>query len=949
MANQAASPAKPNGSIPEPEVGMGTATGTVASTSTLSEDALPDSTRSLDASLQAEYNCTKSIDIPTPHSMYRHSSSMNLPNHYNCDSDFDKTSRTSFDSDRPNTSGQCSPLSSCDLAPLHGSRESSPDDPIDRQSCLPSIQVVQWKFVEYTFSETLDQVHVKLLFTNEYKQRLVEIHQSNFTVTVESKTGRFESGFKSVYGSNGIFQLSSTANLAESIHFDKSSYELLDDCIQITLIKQAHKKWGNLETEFSKSRYEMCRDFVVNLPQQNWQDPIDDDLNQCATPSVLLRIEQERQQTQLNMQKSNYRSNSYVDRPLRVGYTGLDNLGNTCFMNTILQCLSNTQEVREYFRTNAYEADLNVQNPFGCGGKSAKSFSLLIRQLWNGSQSTFSPKHFRNSIGDKVNLFSDFNQHDALEYMEHFMDMLHEDINRVDRRPPVVDTPLPKSESELSNEQFAHEMWMRHKRRNDSLVIDLFHGQLKSKLDCPVCPKVSLTFDPFLYLPIPLPKQLVEYTAFFFDKLLARKPSKITMRLPLDSKVNVLLDTIASNTGVSHHHMQAYLFKNNQVNRQLTSGQVLPPPMQSDQLLAVFELHSDSPPTEEFVFNILVHQRLAKPQLHTHCSACNSTVISSSPIVCTKCQKAVYCNSACHAQHAASHASDCTFTVDLVGFPFLITIPASQLTYETLVDRIMNCSRYSVDVTEPSRVEPSDSMESEPMEIGSLPRTHTSIMDESMLCVDKFEIGLQPEDLLEQLKEEHVLSKARCADPIELSRILKECPSLVLDWQNGHILNRDRLVESKDLDHSCHYYDTKLASGDSEHTLEDCLRLFTEPEILSLEDSWHCPDCKKPREACKQLTIWRLPQILVIQLKRFAYKNSNREKIKKFIRFPLHDLDMSSFCSSDQPDRCLYDLYAVVNHFGGIYSGHYTTAARTTFDGSDLGKPLPPFVLPPQY
>jgi ubiquitin carboxyl-terminal hydrolase 6/32 len=54
------------------------------------------------------------------------------------------------------------------------------------------------------------------------------------------------------------------------------------------------------------------------------------------------------------------------------------------------------------------------------------------------------------------------------------------------------------------DEEVAQEAWENHLRRNRSVIVDLFQGQLKSTVKCPDCGKISITFDPFMYLSLPL-------------------------------------------------------------------------------------------------------------------------------------------------------------------------------------------------------------------------------------------------------------------------------------------------------------------------------------------------------------------------------------------------------------------------------------------------------------
>jgi len=105
--------------------------------------------------------------------------------------------------------------------------------------------------------------------------------------------------------------------------------------------------------------------------------------------------------------------------------------------------------------------------------------------------------------------------------------------------------------------------------------------------------------------------------------------------------------------------------------------------------------------------------------------------------------------------------------------------------------------------------------------------------------------------------------------------------------------------------------------------LQDCLKDYVKPEKIT---DYYCEGCKTKTSVRKHLSIHRLPLVLCLVLKRFAWTTSLRGKIDTFVKYPLEDLDMSPY-SSPSPNSQLYNLQSIVYHHGaGVRVGHYTTS-----------------------
>jgi ubiquitin C-terminal hydrolase len=96
--------------------------------------------------------------------------------------------------------------------------------------------------------------------------------------------------------------------------------------------------------------------------------------------------------------------------------------------------------------------------------------------------------------------FSGYEQHDAQEFLAFLLDAVHEDLNRVLDKPYVPDRDL----GGLPDEIAAAVAWQGYLRRNKSIIVDIFQGQLRSTLCCGTCGHTSTKFDPFMYLSLPL-------------------------------------------------------------------------------------------------------------------------------------------------------------------------------------------------------------------------------------------------------------------------------------------------------------------------------------------------------------------------------------------------------------------------------------------------------------
>ncbi|XP_055607161.1 ubiquitin carboxyl-terminal hydrolase 31 [Uranotaenia lowii] len=251
-------------------------------------------------------------------------------------------------------------------------------------------------------------------------------------------------------------------------------------------------------------------------------------------------------------------TNGFVWPPDTVpGVIGLRNHGNTCFMNAVLQCLSHTDILAEYFVLDQYKADLKRRNKinakkFGTKGELTEQLALVLKSLWTCKDAPEYSSSFKAVVDRYGSQFRSSTQHDAQEFLFWLLDKVHEDLNTATKRKYKT----IKNNYGRSDEVIAAETLANHIRCNNSFVQAVFQAQFRSSLTCPRCHKQSNTFDPFHCISVQLP-QLTQQPVFVRVLYASQQPKQVQLGLgiPNGSSVSVLREQLHADTGISVDRM----------------------------------------------------------------------------------------------------------------------------------------------------------------------------------------------------------------------------------------------------------------------------------------------------------------------------------------------------------------------------------------------------------
>ncbi|XP_058125776.1 ubiquitin carboxyl-terminal hydrolase 43 [Anopheles ziemanni] len=617
------------------------------------------------------------------------------------------------------------------------------------------------------------------------------------------------------------------------------------------------------------------------------------------------------------------------------GVIGLRNHGNTCFMNAVLQCLSHTDILAQYFVLDLYKADLKRRNKinakkFGTKGELTEQLALVLKSLWTCKDAPDYSSNFKAVVDRYGSQFRSSTQHDAQEFLFWLLDKVHEDLNTATKRKYKTIKNNGRSDEVIAAETLAN-----YVRCNNSFVQAVFQAQFRSSLSCPTCGKQSNTFDPFYCLSVPLP-QLSQQPVLVKVIYASQQPKQVKLGLgiPHGSPVLALREQLHADTGIGLDRMILTEICETGFNRVLCDSHLMSSVHENDPLYCI--------------------------ECPAGLSAGQQDASSGTKILLLL----------CNGKRVATGSND-NGCVKRFGTPFCLIVNR-DISYSELQKLLLK-------------------------EMSSILRS--DVFTFATPAQNLFRMRLQDPSCDVDTWLETTVEHPLFTEMIDLALSVLPSDAgpahvkLLIEWTEPERFFSDMSDAFVEHESVCQMKEKIPAS--STLTLEQCFEHYTKAETLGQDNAWKCPHCQEYLPVVKTLGLWSLPDIMVIHLKRFRQQqlrsSTQAAKLTNLVKFPLCGFDMTphlvrdlslqktpgpqanaalnqnqhrGYSDSDSwsPWRKIkrsghsiqshstganaangrrqfamdnrYDLYAVCYHQGDtLETGHYTAACKNPYDG----------------
>jgi ubiquitin C-terminal hydrolase len=188
--------------------------------------------------------------------------------------------------------------------------------------------------------------------------------------------------------------------------------------------------------------------------------------------------------------KLKLKKNNYIKR----GLTGLVNMGNKCFMNSIIQSLSNTLSLTDYIITREYKEDVNIKH-----NEILQSFANLIVNIWDKNE-LIRPRSFVENTSKYIDKYRYPTQQDSHEFLINILEIIHKAVSY------EIEMTIHGSAKTKADflEKKSLERWFTFYNKEYSIINKLFGGMMLNSVSCNNCNDLDDVFEPYFNISLPI-------------------------------------------------------------------------------------------------------------------------------------------------------------------------------------------------------------------------------------------------------------------------------------------------------------------------------------------------------------------------------------------------------------------------------------------------------------
>ena len=623
----------------------------------------------------------------------------------------------------------------------------------------------------------------------------------------------------------------------------------------------------------------------------------------------------------------------------KMGITGLVNIGSTCFMNSAIQCLSNCFQLTKYFLSNIYLNEINTENKLGSKGKIAHSYKKLLKQIWKGEEEYIYPNKFHDVFIQYERQFSGFGQHDSNEFLIFLLDKLHEDLNRISKKEYIEIIPQKDNEDDA---QSALRYWKSHLKREDSIIVKLFHGQFKNRVICNECGNVSITYDPFMILSLPIPSGkcnlMIKYFGYNpgdFHEFNVHINEK-SIAFDIEKTIIEGLNKILEDKQLEKRKLNKNISKKRKINKKRVKGENI--------------IDNNIGNNNEEIMNGVELVLLTKDKKIYK-------VLNQTDNIFEYINKG-YEIVSYEKEINKDNENPNEIFIDNIYF-YLIRYTSEHLLWIYPYIYENNIFKYPLPISIKSDNTIYNIYEKIYIYLRELKLFHYFQKEELLNINDSFNnISYRNEKSAGFLiyVDNNKIKKFNMSICTKILNYFQKKPQKfrILEKFSPHtkysgikeklkLFKNKRLILNIDLKYNIDINKLPKINKTNKNEMKystdidiyDCLNLFNNEEKIE-DNIYYCTKCKKHVIINKKIDIYKEPYYLIIHLKRFKngdemnnnyiFNFFNNIKNNTFIDFPIQDLDLTKYILRNNNKKIQYNLIGIINHQGGPYYGHYTAS-----------------------